>query len=173
MIERAATGEGMRAREAGLLLAALIFIGAAPPSSPPRKPAVDAQMVTFGVYRDAADPNAEIPVELAGQITTFEACPGANFGYQLLISGLDPGSHATFRKVVKHPPMHKPEGGTSRGYEKPSAAEVAGDGTVSTYQGFALDHDYERVPGRWDIEFWYGSQMLASKTFTLLPCTTR
>jgi hypothetical protein len=147
------------------------LMGCKPRGKPRGSGPVIGKISAFGVFRDASNPSAGLPVELATQTETIEACQGVWFGYELKITGLSAGGEAAFRKVVAHPPMHMPDGTISRGYDKPERTKAWSDGSVHTFQGFRLDHEYERVLGSWTFEFWNGTTLIASKTFTLVPCS--
>jgi hypothetical protein len=149
---------------------ALVSAGLGAVASP--ESTVKARIVTFGIYRQASGPSAGLPLELEKRTTTVPACLKTDFGYQVLLRGLPPGAEVQFKKVVVNPPMHKPDGSISTGYELVQRTKAGSDGTVSTHQGYGLDHPYEAVLGQWTIEFWHGSQRLASKTFDLVPCKT-
>jgi Domain of unknown function (DUF3859) len=129
----------------------------------------EAKIDAFGVFREA-DVDGGRNTVLVRQTDTLEACAQTLFGYHVIIQGLRPGSQLTFRKVITHPAMHKPDKSISTGYERQQTATVRSDGTVGTFQGYGLDEKYECVPGLWTIEFWYERQKLAAKTFTLTKC---
>ena len=131
---------------------------------------VEGKIDAYGLFREAQVDGSRNAV-LVRQTETLEACTQTLFGYHLVIQGLRPGSQVTFRKVIKHPPMRKPDKSVSTGYERPETATVRSDGTVGTFQGYGLDEEYECVPGSWRIEFWYGQQKLAAKTFSLIKCS--
>jgi hypothetical protein len=150
---------------------ALSLLAVAPP--PPALSGVTVKELSHGIYRETRDPDAPLPLDLDKETDTVEACLGVEFGYQLVIGGLDPGSTFTFRKVVRHPPIHMPDGTTSRGYEKNTTTLAREEGTVVTHQGFGIDHYYEEAPGRWEFEFWSGGKKLASRAFTLTKCQAK
>jgi len=162
---------GRAGSRATALFAVIVSVVAVPLGCRANRPGpVVGKITAFGVFRDVTDPSAGLPVELATQTDTIEACQGVWFGYELKITGLTAGADATFRKLVAHPPMHMPDGTVSKGYEKTQKTKVWKDGSVHTFQGYRLDHEYERVLGPWRFEFWNGKTLIASKTLTLIPC---
>jgi hypothetical protein len=130
---------------------------------------VAAKIDAFGVFREVSDSDGR-HATLVRQTERVDACLHTLFGYHATITGLKGGSEVTFRKVVAHPPMRMPDKTVSKGYQRPEKVVVRSDGTVGTFQGYGLDDEYEKVLGSWTVEFWYGSQKLTTKTFTLVAC---
>jgi len=135
-----------------------------------RAQTMEAKIDAFGIFREIEAEGGR-NVVLVRQTETLEACTQTRFGYHVVIGGLRPGSQITFRKVVKYPPMRKPDKSTSTGYESSQTTTVRSDGTVGTFQGYGLDERYECVPGSWTIEYWYGQIKLVTKTFSLTKCS--
>ena len=75
-------------------------------------------------------------------------------------------SFETVDCVVRHPAMHKPDGGLVSGLNEsrqiPCENNVCSDGTQ-----FSFNHDYEMVPGKWTFEYVYNGKKMVSKTFTV------
>lgn len=133
---------------------------------------VSARVLDYGVYRkDArATETGDDPYVLIRTTDTIEACKGTSFGYHLRVSGVQPSSRVSFKKVVAQPPMRKPSGEIQHGYEIEQTTTAWHDGHVECYQGFTFDHEYEMVPGLWTIAFQYEGRGLASHSFVVVAC---
>jgi hypothetical protein len=70
------------------------------------------------------------------------------------------------RKVLIHPEMKLPDGGTSTGHDREFKAR-ASVGQVIGFDGYAFNEDYELVEGDWTFQIWYQDQMLVEQTFTM------
>ena len=156
---------GARTRRGTILCVALSLSIVCPAAAQ----TVAAKIDAFGVFREVSDSDGR-HATLVKQTERVDACLHTLFGYHAVIAGLKAGSKVTFRKVLVHPQMHMPDKTISTGYQKSETVVVRSDGTVGTFQGYGLDDEHERVLGLWTVEFWYGSQKLTTKTFTLVPC---
>ena len=79
------------------------------------------------------------------------------FGFEYRFPNLPIG--AKVRQVINHPKMVKPDGSVATG----STREKEPGPSFS----YALNHDYEMMPGDWRFEYWYGGKRLCEQTFQL------
>jgi Domain of unknown function (DUF3859) len=93
---------------------------------------------------------------------------GVRFGLRFTVSGLPGNTRITFRKVVTHPEMHKPDGTTSKGYVVDQNYTTSAEGVVTGVEGYGLDLPYELVTGKWRFEIWYGDHKLAEEEYTVV-----
>ena len=72
----------------------------------------------------------------------------------------------TIREIVRFPPpgLRDPGRGKSFAWFEYDRVTKIGSGAFSTY-GF--DYDWEKVPGTWTFEYWYGDRKLAEQAFTV------
>ena len=97
----------------------------------------------------------------------IEAKPGVKFGFRFRIRNLPEQGEVVLRTVVRHPLMRLPSGETRDHYETETRIRLFSD-TVLETTGYGLDHPFERVPGRWTFEHWYGDTLAVSQSFTIL-----
>lgn len=148
---------------------------------------VQGTVEEFGVIASETQPTAranpetpqghEIYIEqpsITRQTKVIEARVGTTFGFRFTVSGLEPGTNVTLRKVVKYPPMRLPDGTTSQGYTTNiGPTPVDGEGRIGFVEGYTLESEYELVTGRWTMEIWYGSQKLVSQDFDVVAPGTQ
>jgi len=108
------------------------------------------------------------PVAMLGVVATTNGIPatvGIRFGFTFSVQGLPSASDIVLKMIVKHPPIHEPNGTTS---EESSLLEHYGSSFLGTLKAFAcygFDHPYELATGDWVLEVWYGEQKLIEQTF--------
>ncbi len=95
---------------------------------------------SFGIYRDLPGGKG---MELVRQTDTIEAQLHISLGFHFTTSGLQPGERILVRKVVTHPPIHKPDGTVETSYDLEQKPVVRSDGTIAGFQGFGAP------PSRW------------------------
>lgn len=69
------------------------------------------------------------------------------------------------RKVLIHPEMKLPDGGTSTGHDREYKGRVSA-GQVIGFDGYAFNEDYELVEGDWRFQIWFQDKMLVEQNFT-------
>lgn len=142
--------------------------------------AVIGEVLEFGTFRlkspskrkvSKTTPDGSTVEAPDAQFTRYtdaiEAQPGTRFGFRFRIRNLPDERETVFRTVVRHPPMRLPSGKTRDHYEMETRLRVFGGSVIET-TGYGFDHDFERVPGRWTFEHWYGDKLVVAQSFTVL-----
>jgi hypothetical protein len=99
--------------------------------------------------------------------TTVPARIGSQFGFRYRVIGQANGAIVNLKRIilVPQPGMRNPAtGNTTVRDEYAYQKAIGGTGFAS----YALDDEWEVVPGTWTIEIWDGNGKLASKSFDLV-----
>jgi len=107
-------------------------------------------------------------VEVVSQTNRIPARLGVRFGFTYSVTNLPARAQVVWKKIVKHPPIHKPDGSTSRGFTFLERHVTSPTGTIETFTGYGFDHAYELVPGKWSIALWYDNKRLVEQTFEVI-----
>jgi hypothetical protein len=107
--------------------------------------------------------SSEIDVQTNRIPTTI----GVIFGFKYSIKGLTPTNEVVFKKIVKHPPIQKPDGTIGTEYTSLKQHKTSPKGTFTGFTGYEFDHSYELVPGDWVVELWYGEKKILEQTFQI------
>jgi hypothetical protein len=86
-------------------------------------------------------------------------------GYQYRLSNLPETGTVKLRRVLKHPEFQLPDGRVSSGSDFTMTKKVERS-EVFAYDVYALNEDYEMVPGDWTFQIWYNGTMLLEQKFT-------
>ena len=86
-------------------------------------------------------------------------------GYQYRLSNLPETGTVNLRRVLKHPEFQLPDGRVSSGSDFTLTKKVERS-EVFAYDVYALNEDYEMVPGDWTFQIWYNGTMLLEQKFT-------
>ncbi|MDH3981061.1 MAG: DUF3859 domain-containing protein [Gammaproteobacteria bacterium] len=70
------------------------------------------------------------------------------------------------RKVLVHPEMKLPDGGSSTGWDRVTKGRTSA-GHVIGFDGYAFNEDYELVEGDWTFQIWFREHLLVEQTFTM------
>jgi hypothetical protein len=89
---------------------------------------------------------------------------GTAFGYQFVVQGQPKGAVVSVRVVVLHPAVQAP--GTASTSERDSWDQKAALG-VTSYAGWRFDEPWEMAPGKWTIQVFHESRLLAAREFTV------
>ena len=119
----------------------------------------DTPETTSGRTRTAVE------VKVVEQTSRIPARLGIRFGFTYSVTNLPAGAQVVWKKTVKHPPIRKPDGSTSRGFTFLERHVTSPAGTIQTFTGYGFDHAYELASGEWTVELWYGKQRLLGHTF--------
>ncbi len=125
------------------------------------EPIVKTPETTSGYTRNP------LKVHFSKKTRQVPATLGIRFGFRYLITGLPENEQVTFLKKVQHPPITKPDGTVTNGFEFEEKYTTV-NGVVAIMTGYGFDHDYELADGDWKIEFWYKDKKLFSETFTVV-----
>lgn len=90
---------------------------------------------------------------------------GVTFGYCYEISVPNKKS-IVLTRVVRHPPMKKPDQSISTGYSYDKEFVVT-DGIVSYCTTYTFEHEWEVVIGYWHFEIAVGGKKVVGQRFTL------
>jgi Domain of unknown function (DUF3859) len=99
--------------------------------------------------------------------TRVPAKMGVRFGFRYKVIGAPAGKAVTLRVVTRFPPqgLRNPAKQTNSHRDEYTRTANIGKPAVD---GYAINHSWERVHGRWTFEIWYGRRKLAEKSFTLV-----
>jgi hypothetical protein len=86
-------------------------------------------------------------------------------GYQYRLSDLPETGTVKLRRVLIHPEFRLPDGRVTTGSDYTLTQRVERN-EVFAYDIYALNEDYEMVPGDWTFQLWYGDKMLLEQKFT-------
>jgi hypothetical protein len=109
-------------------------------------------------------------LELAERTDRIPLVKGTYFAYRYRLLNF-PKEEAKkpaikLRKVLVHPEMKLPDGGTSTGHDRQYKGRTS-VGQVTGFDGYAFNEDYELVEGDWIFQIWYQDQMLVEQKFTM------
>ena len=100
---------------------------------------------------------------------TVPARLGVRFGLRFVVTGLPASTTVNFRKIVAFPPMRKPDGTVTKGYERTVSYKTDAEGAVTNaIEGYGFDYPYEIVPGEWRFELWYGDRKVTEQVFDVV-----
>lgn len=106
--------------------------------------------------------------QLLKATTTVPAKAGSSdFGVRFVVIGKPKGAKSKITFVTKFPAQGLPNPQTGKAmYQSEYEWEVEiGKPLLRTY---AIDNDWEAVPGEWALEFWYLGRKLGGQTFTVV-----
>jgi hypothetical protein len=104
--------------------------------------------------------------QLVAATMSIPARQHVRFGLRYVVEGVPRGTMVDIRMVTRFPAVGlvEPTSGQrifSREYRQPVQLGLPG------YRDYALDEDWEVVPGRWLFEFWIGDRKLKEQEFCL------
>ena len=121
------------------------------------------QPETTSGYRVVSDDAAIV------EKTTLVPCEkNIGFLFRYEVTGVKPNSEIVMKKVVIHPPMKKPDGSISTGYETTNIEESDSDGNIEGATGYVLNREYEFVPGKWKFTMFYKNILVVEQTFEVV-----
>jgi len=135
------------------------------------------QILEFGIFRKiVSGDDLRAPGAIAGarhavsQVTLIECTTnvpariGTSFGFRLKLPGKPSEEIVSCTSKCVHPKLTDPSSGRSNEVEQWDTPGLAGqDG----YIGYTFDNDWELVPGRWTIQVFADSKLVAEKTFNV------
>jgi len=140
------------------------------------KPTIKAEIYKYGIYESKANglvlanqaiPSGKIILDSEDKyVKETNKIPlrlNVSFGYDFKISGLKE-KNITLHCVIKHPPIHKPDGTVSTLTEYDYSYEVE-NGKLDYGAYYTMNHDYEMVEGTWIRSYYYKGKLLISKKF--------
>jgi hypothetical protein len=92
---------------------------------------------------------------------------GTHFGFRYSIVGNPNGAAVNLRMVGQYPSggaHDQTTGQTLKGWEFVSPAILGAE----SYYDYALEQDWELIPGNWTLEIWQGNRKLAEQSFTVV-----
>jgi hypothetical protein len=106
---------------------------------------------------------------LVSQTNRIPARLGIRFGFWYEITNLPvkDGDLVEIVKVVKHPPITKPDGTMSKGFEF-TETPVVRDGRTKGWTGYGFDQRYELAPGIWEFEMKYNGATVCKCSFEVV-----
>jgi len=141
------------------------------------KTSITARVVDYGIYK-SIDPGTAYPhpestagyamqgvkVTLINRTTKVPLQKGIVFGFEYEAEGFPPDVSALIIYRVKHPPITKPDGKITNGFDEPFPSMPTG-GKLKTGIYYQLSEDWELVPGEWSITVIYEDTILVEKVF--------
>jgi hypothetical protein len=103
----------------------------------------------------------------AATTTTVPAQIGVRFGFRYRVNGLPAGQKVQLRKVTVYPAGGARPPNSTQPLQKNETALAPTIGET-TYTGYTFDEAWERLPGTWTIQLWYGDRKFAEKSFTVV-----
>lgn len=101
--------------------------------------------------------------------TTLVPCEyNIGFAFRYEVTGVKPNSEIVMKKVVVHPPMRKPDGSISTGYETTNIEGSDSNGYMEGTTGYVLNREYEFVPGKWKFTMYYKNIVVVEKIFEVV-----
>ena len=144
---------------------------------------VKCNVIASGTYTTTSEQRVDAPGTPTGQSRivsldntrftsashTVPARLGIRFGVRFSVSGLPASADVNLRKIVSFPPMSKPDGTVTKGYERTLAYKTNAEGAITNgLEGYGFDYPYEMVQGQWRIEMWYGNVRLTDQVFNVV-----
>ena len=111
---------------------------------------------------------ANTPI-LISQTNRIPARLGIRFGFWYEITNLSvkDGELVELVKVVRHPPITKPDGTVSKSFEFTETPPVS-DGRAKGWTGYGFDQRYELAIGTWEFEMKYKGTTVCKCTFDVV-----
>lgn len=145
---------------------------------PPAKPS--ARLIDFGIVRLVGplarheDPKTAVGFTSSApgrsvfekRTTEIPAVQGVTFGIHYRSEG-SPGKQVTVAKIIRHPPMTRPDGTVLR--EERTKDQVSpADGVVDQKFLYLLGEPYEVVPGEWSLTVAIDGTTAIEQHFTII-----
>jgi len=138
-----------------------------------------ASVTEVGIYTARVIKKFEVPgvtggtnegldsFSLVKATTNVPARIGTRFGFRYTIHGTPSNAPIVLTMVGEHPPLKNPKTGTTQTRDEYRLQSWIGQ----TYTSYALDEEWELIPGKWKFEVWHKGKKLCEQSFMVVPDT--
>jgi len=133
-----------------------------------------ARLTAYGVFEEKSDIQISAPLTVAGytkrsaseklvkETDVIEARIGTEFGIDYVLDGKPVGTPVKLFIRLQRPAITNPGTGKTTTVDENLTTAVT---TIRQHNGFAFDHEWEIVPGKWTFQIFHDSKLLLERSF--------